>query len=100
MALSPSQAFGQAVREIRHERGLSQEQTALDGGIDRAYVGHIERATKTPTTTTIFKLAAALGVPPSAIFARAERLLEQQPRSAASTNQIDGEGEGPRPFRV
>jgi transcriptional regulator with XRE-family HTH domain len=78
MAISPSQAFGQAAREIRKEQGLSQEQAALDSGIDRAYVGHIERATKTPTTTTIFKLASALGVQPSDIFARAERLLDDQ----------------------
>jgi transcriptional regulator with XRE-family HTH domain len=78
MALSPSQAFGRAAREIRKERGLSQEQTALDSGIDRAYVGHIERATKMPTTMTVFKLASALGVRPSAIFARAEKLLDEQ----------------------
>jgi transcriptional regulator with XRE-family HTH domain len=81
MALSPSQAFGKAAREIRKERGLSQEQAALDSGIDRAYVGHIERATKTPTTTTIFKLADALGVRPSVIFARAEELLERDGRT-------------------
>jgi transcriptional regulator with XRE-family HTH domain len=78
MALSPSQAFGQAAREIRNERGLSQEQAALDGGIDRAYLGHIERASKSATIRTIWKLSAALGVPPSAIFARAEQLLDAQ----------------------
>lgn len=78
MALSPSQAFGQAAREIRKERGLSQEQAALDGGIDRAYYGHIERASKSATLRTIWKMAAALGVPPSAIFSRAERILEAQ----------------------
>jgi transcriptional regulator with XRE-family HTH domain len=78
MALSPSQAFGQAAREIRKERGLSQEQAALDGGIDRAYLGHIERASKSATIRTVWKMAAALGVPPSAIFARAERLLGEQ----------------------
>lgn len=75
MALSPSEAFGQAAREIRKERGLSQEQAALDGGIDRAYLGHIERATKNATLPTIFKLARALGVRPSVIFARAETLI-------------------------
>jgi transcriptional regulator with XRE-family HTH domain len=77
MALSPSQAFGQAAREIRKERGLSQEQAALDGGIDRAYYGHIERATKNATLHTIWKMAAALGVPPSALFSRAEQILTQ-----------------------
>jgi transcriptional regulator with XRE-family HTH domain len=79
MALSPSQAFGQAVREIRKERGLSQEQAALDGGIDRAYLGHIERASKSATIRTIWKLSASLGIPPSAIFLRAEKLLDEQP---------------------
>jgi transcriptional regulator with XRE-family HTH domain len=78
MALSPSEAFGQAARELRKERGLSQEQAALDSGIDRAYYGHIERATKSATLRTIWKMAKALGVPPSAIFARAERILEAQ----------------------
>jgi transcriptional regulator with XRE-family HTH domain len=77
MALSPSQAFGQAARKIREERGLSQEQAALDGSIDRAYLGHIERATKSATIRTVWKMSDALGVPPSTIFLRAEKLLEQ-----------------------
>ena len=78
MDLPPSQAFGQAAREICKERGLSQEQAALDGGIDRAYYGHIERATKSATLRTVWKMAAALGVPVSDLFIRAERLLEAQ----------------------
>ncbi|HYM54579.1 MAG TPA: helix-turn-helix transcriptional regulator [Solirubrobacteraceae bacterium] len=82
----PSQAFGQAAREIRKERGLSQEEAVLKGEIDRAYYGHIERATKSATLRTIWKMAAALGVPPSALFTRAEQILEQdekvQPRPA------------------
>ncbi|HEX5309087.1 MAG TPA: helix-turn-helix transcriptional regulator [Solirubrobacteraceae bacterium] len=73
----PSQAFGQAAREIRKERGLSQEEAALKGEIDRAYYGHIERATKNATLPTVWKMAAALGVPPSALFTRAEQILEQ-----------------------
>lgn len=84
MALSPSEAFGLAAREIRKERGLSQEQAALDGDIDRAYLGHIERATKSATLRTIWKMAAALGVPPSVLFARAEQILEAD--SSAGTD--------------
>lgn len=82
MASSPSQAFGQAAREIRKERGLSQEQAALDGGIDRAYYGHIERGTKSATLRTIWKMAAALGVQPSALFARAEQILAAKGRES------------------
>jgi transcriptional regulator with XRE-family HTH domain len=84
MEPSPSQAFGQAAREIRKERGLSQEQAALDGGIDRAYYGHIERATKSATLRTVWKMAAALGVPVSDLFIRAERILEAQGSSRSS----------------
>lgn len=76
MALSPSEAFGQAARQIRKERKLSQEQAALNSEIDRAYYGHIERATKNATIPTVWKMAAALGVPPSALFMRAEQILE------------------------
>jgi transcriptional regulator with XRE-family HTH domain len=78
----PSKAFGLAAREIRKERKLSQEQAALDGDIDRAYYGHIERATKSATLRTIWKMAAALGVPPSAIFTRAEQILAQEDEEA------------------
>jgi DNA-binding XRE family transcriptional regulator len=53
----PSKAFGLAAREIRKERKLSQEQAALNGKIDRAYYGHIERATKNATLPTIWKMA-------------------------------------------
>jgi transcriptional regulator with XRE-family HTH domain len=75
MALSRSEAFGRAISELRVERGLSQEEAALASGIDRAYFGHIERATKSPTLKTVWKIADALEVQPSELLTRAERLL-------------------------
>ncbi len=80
MALSPSQAFGLAAREIRREQGLSQEQAALKAGIDRAFYGHIERATKSATLNTVWKVAEALSVPTATLFVRAEQLLAEQQR--------------------
>lgn len=76
-----SRAFGEAIRQVRAESGLSQEDAALNGGIDRAYLGHIERATKTPTLTTIWKIADALGVPPSELLRRAEKIAAGRSRS-------------------
>lgn len=35
--------FGNNVRKIRKERGLSQEALAALADIDRSYMGHIER---------------------------------------------------------
>jgi XRE family transcriptional regulator, regulator of sulfur utilization len=75
MALSPAQAFGQALREARLRRGLSQEEAAAQGGIDRAYYGHVERATKTPTVNMIWRVAQAVNKKPSQLFSRAERIL-------------------------
>jgi transcriptional regulator with XRE-family HTH domain len=75
MAISHTEAFGKAVRELRAERGLSQEDAALASGIDRAYFGHVERATKGPTLKTIWKIADALDVPPSELLRRTEKLL-------------------------
>lgn len=77
MALSPAQAFGVAVRRLRVERGLSQEDAALASGIDRAYFGHIERGTKSPTLATVWKVAEGLDVRPSELLASAEQILDE-----------------------
>jgi transcriptional regulator with XRE-family HTH domain len=74
MARSRSQAFGDALRQLREERGLSQEAAALACGIDRAYFGRLERAVKVPTLTTVWKIADALGTRPSDLLVRAERI--------------------------
>ena len=74
MARSRSQAFGDALKELREERGLSQEAAALTCRIDRSYFGKIERADKVPTLTTVWKIADGLGTSPSDLLARTERL--------------------------
>jgi transcriptional regulator with XRE-family HTH domain len=77
MAITPSEAFGLAVREARLKRGLSQEEAASAGGIDRAYYGHVERATKAPTVNMIFRVSEAVGRNPSQLFKRAEAILAE-----------------------
>jgi len=64
-------AFGEAVRSVRKQRGISQESLALKCGLDRTYISGIERGTRNPSLTNILKIAAALQVSPSEIFARA-----------------------------
>jgi len=74
MAPSRPQAFGEALRQLREERGLSQEAAALACGIDRSYYGKIERGMKSPTLGTVWKIADALEARPSGLLARAERI--------------------------
>jgi transcriptional regulator with XRE-family HTH domain len=66
-------AFGRAIRAARAERGLSQERLAFVCDLDRTYVSGIERGERNPSLTNILKLAAALELRPSELFARAER---------------------------
>ena len=58
-------AFGQRVRELRKERGVSQEALALQTGIARSYMGGIERGEKNPALDHIVRIAAGLGVQPA-----------------------------------
>jgi transcriptional regulator with XRE-family HTH domain len=67
-------AFGQAIRRLREERGISQEAFALKCGIDRSHYGGMERGERNPSLTTVYKIADTLGVRPSDIHARAEQL--------------------------
>ena len=54
--------FGEKVRNIRKEKGLSQEQLAFKAGLHRTYIGMIERAEKNITLINIEKIASALEI--------------------------------------
>ena len=54
--------FGERVREVRIEKGLSQEQLAHLADVHRTYIGMIERAEKNITLINMEKIANALNV--------------------------------------
>ena len=54
------QAFGQRVRELRKNKGWSQEQFADLAGLDRSYMGHIERGEKNITLLKIYQISDVL----------------------------------------
>jgi transcriptional regulator with XRE-family HTH domain len=56
------------LRRIRVEREIAQERLAFDAGVDRAYVGGLERQTANPTIDLLEKLADSLRVPLSEFF--------------------------------
>jgi transcriptional regulator with XRE-family HTH domain len=66
-----NQALAKAVRQIRGQRGYSQEAFAVHAGLDRSYYGAIERGEFNPTVDTIVKIAAGFGVRAAELFARA-----------------------------
>jgi transcriptional regulator with XRE-family HTH domain len=56
------------VRRIRVANDISQERLAFDSGIDRSYLGGIEREVENPTVDLLDKLATSLGVPLADLF--------------------------------
>ena len=61
-------ALGAAIRSGRAVVGLSQEALAVDAGLDRSYVGGIERGEHNLTVMNILKIAKALGSKPSELL--------------------------------
>ncbi len=60
--------FGERVREIGKEKGLSQETLALACDLDRTYIGGVERGERNISLINIHKIAEALGVGAREIF--------------------------------
>ena len=68
METNVNKDFGKRVAELRKKAGYSQEQFAFKCGVDRTYVGVIERGEKSPTLNTIDKIANALRISKSELF--------------------------------
>jgi transcriptional regulator with XRE-family HTH domain len=64
--------FGKAVRSRREAMGISQENLAYKAGVNRTYIGTIERGEKSVTVASIVKIAKALDVTAAEIFQDAE----------------------------
>lgn len=58
------QLLGVNVRHHRKLKGMSQEQLALEAGMERSYVSDLERGTRNPSVRALGRLAEALGVQP------------------------------------
>ena len=60
--------FGERLRELRTERNLSQERLAELAGLDRNYIGQIERAERNVALVNIVRIAKALEIEPGELF--------------------------------
>lgn len=58
------------LRRLRAERDITQEELAERAGLNRNYVGMIEREENAPTVDTLEKLAEVLQVEPTSLLQR------------------------------
>ena len=60
--------FGSKLRDLRKSQGFSQESFAHHVGLDRTYVGGIERGERNPGLKVILLIAERLEVEPAELF--------------------------------
>lgn len=68
-------AFGRALRAERLVRGITQEELALIAGLERSFVGKIERGENQPSLGILLRLARALECSGVKLVAQTETFL-------------------------
>ncbi|EGQ8132128.1 MULTISPECIES: helix-turn-helix domain-containing protein [Vibrio harveyi group] len=61
-------SFGERVKSLRVELGMSQERLAESSGLHRTYIGSLERGQRNVSYLNILKIAAALGISASVLL--------------------------------
>jgi transcriptional regulator with XRE-family HTH domain len=90
----PSMTLAWKVKDLRTQRGMSQNELADAIGVDRSYVSHIESGRiRQPSADVLKGLARALGVPPS------ELALAIVGASAESPSEPEPSADEPPIFR-
>jgi XRE family transcriptional regulator, regulator of sulfur utilization len=69
----PQPALGRAIRELRTERGLSQEALAHEADTHPTWISHLESGRKNPSWALVKRIAGALGLSLSEFVAAVER---------------------------
>lgn len=69
--------FGERLRQLRTERGFTQEETAFRADITTSYYGQLERGTANPTISMLNKICEVLGVSITDIFTESNTNLLQ-----------------------
>lgn len=59
---SPQKKLGLRIKELRAERGITQEELAERCGMFRTYMSRIESGLANPTLTMLYGMAAALQI--------------------------------------
>jgi len=82
-------SLGEAVRQLREERGSSCAELASALGVPETYVQELEAGARDPDFELLFALAPALGVRPAALIGRAEELAQaDRPSTDAPTDSV------------
>lgn len=65
-------AFAKALKTIRKEKELTQEQVAYAAKVHRTYIAFLEGARKQPSIDAVFKIAKGLDISPGELIERVD----------------------------
>ncbi len=86
--------YGERLRELRRQRGFTQEEVALRADITTSYYGQIERGSANPSVALLEKICAVMGISISDIFTNAEtNPLSIDALSMQIIHQINGKSD-------
>lgn len=66
--MNASKQLGMRIKYLRTMRRLSQEDLALESGVNKNYLSDLERGTRNPTVKVLEKIAIALDISLSELF--------------------------------
>lgn len=72
-------ALSSRIRQLRHQKQVSQEELGYKASISAAHLGQIERGQKKPTVETLGRIASALDISVSELFQFDAPIPIQQP---------------------
>ncbi|MCX4354730.1 MAG: helix-turn-helix transcriptional regulator [Oscillospiraceae bacterium] len=86
--------YGERLRQLRRERGFTQEEVALRADITTSYYGQLERGTANPSVAMLEKICAVMGISICDIFTEDNtNLLGIDPLSMQIIHQLNGKSD-------
>jgi transcriptional regulator with XRE-family HTH domain len=76
--LTIEEAFGEAIRDLRQAKQISQETLADASNLDRSFISMLECGHKQPSLITIFQLAKAFNISASNIMSLVEEKIKNR----------------------
>ncbi len=80
------ETLGKVLKKYRTQKGLSQEQLALDADLDRTFISLLERGLRQPSLNTLLQISNALDTKASEIVAQVEIELSKLLNTESNEN--------------
>ena len=82
------EAFGAQVKQLRTERGMTQEELSQRSGLAIRFLQDVEAGNKQASIKTVFKLADGLGVTPDSLIQGVYQVLAESRKAWISTLSV------------